>query len=774
MSIIRVLATAGAAFACALACACSRGGPPRQWREFVSDLAGLERLCALEGGVTMVSSFDPSGGNDDFNRFLGRGSEPGWVVLAEAKGPGVVRRFWMTGAEEGHRVRVFFDGERTPRIDAPFDSLFGENWPWVFPLAQYANLCASSYVPLTFNRSIRIETQEPNLNPIWGLRRIFHQINIETMPPGVRVQTYPAAWTDADREAIEKVVALWRKSVLPPNIVWADSDPQPVRIEPGAEAEVFTASGPLMLSSWRLALGPAEPAGWSPLELRDMWQDVVLEVCYDGQVKPSISTPLGDFFGNTAGLRNRGSLFLAGGESGCECRMPMPFAKAIRLTLRNGADRPVSARFAAATANVSPGPWGYLHAQWRRSGPDSQGNHTVADIQGRGKLAGCFLGVTSLDPSWWILEGDERIFIDSELRPSWHGTGLEDYFNGGWYYRGVFLGPLSGSLDRSPFRVAQYRHHLVDPVGFERGIRMDFERMDRGGGPGKVRGMFRSVAFVYLDRPADVGRVPDDRRSRRPDPDPFFRATFPLQLAELERMNDFHAAARAIEEYEQAFPNAAENGVYSLRRLEYRRLLGEKVSDADYKPFLDGIHGSAAAEQARTLVWFHEKPGRALVGLFANGRARLFLDGQLLLSSESPHALYVAGIELADGPHLLAGELDYADNPWFQAGLRTAAGFVGTGFGTKCTRSPGQGWRSTRGQDSDWHAAGIREIPRGVPDAPDPAAVPHAFALLQSKSYPVLAPDFMYYRGKAYFRVEFTAPLDGWPASARRMTGLER
>ena len=34
------------------------------------------------------------------------------------------------------------------------------------------------------------------------------------------------------------------------------------------------------------------------------------------------------------------------------------------------------------------------------------------------------------------LEGDERIFIDGKLTPELYGTGTEDFYESGWYFRG--------------------------------------------------------------------------------------------------------------------------------------------------------------------------------------------------------------------------------------------------------------------------------------------------------------------------------------------------
>ena len=752
--------------------AAEQGRVDLTWENAVGQLVQAERLARLDGAtVTLASSYDPAGGNNDFNHFKDRGSEPGWVTLVDESGPGCIRRLWMTGTDPGHPIRIIFDGERRPRVEGPVETVFGETYPWVPPLAQYVNMCFFSYVPLTFNRSIRIETREPNVHPIWGQRRIFYQASIEKFDPSVRVETYPAELSPAARESVERVRTAWTRAVNEKSIEFTDAREQVLAA--GGKAVLLEIEGPAMLAQWQLRVDPREAGEWNALDNEHLLQDAVLRVYYDRAAFPSIEVPLGDFFGNAWRKREYGSLLLTSSSNGFACRFPVPFKEHIRLELENGSDHEVVATIAAERAAWPGEGTGYLHAEWRRSGPTG-GNHTVADLKGRGKFAGCFLGVTGLDPSWWILEGDERMWVDDGKDAYWRGTGLEDYFNGGWYYRGAVFHALSASFDRSPFRVAQFRHQLPDAVSFNRSFRMEFERMTAEQGSALVRGYFQSVAYFYMDRPSAVAAVPADRAERRAVEDTNHRTTFMLQLVELERMNDFRAARRAIDEYAARYPDAEELGVYRLRQLEYRRLMGEPVGEADYQPFIDGLHGVEAQKQARLLQWFYQSPTRALVGMHVNGKGTLYLNGAQVLAGDHPYHLFVTGVDLSEARCALAAEVEWQrQSEWFQAGLRTHTGVTGTGPGTYSTRSPGASWMTGAVGAPPWHSTGIRDIPRGVPDAPFLGGIANAFVLLQSKSYPVSTPDWMYYRGRAFFRHDAQLPLSGWPAFSRTMTGLQ-
>ena len=750
-------------------CAPHQPTPTRNWQSFVNDLTNIDRLASLDtAGDHLISSFDPTGGNDDFNHFKAPGRERGWVVLADLKGPGCVRRFWTTGEDPGHPFRFYFDGERKPRLSGEIDEVFGGRYPFTPPLAQYMNLCWCSYVPLAFWKSLRIETKEPNTHPFWGQRRIFYHINYETYGSNECPQSYPVELSAGDRAAVEAVRARWLKSVEWPAIDFGTT--APISLAPGQSWTLLQTNGPATVLSFAIDAEPAGGTNWTQQQKEYLLQDTVLSVSYDGMTTPSISVPLGDFFGNAWRKRNYGSLLLGSTTNGYACRMPMPFRKSIRIDVMNGADKPVNVRFAAA---VNPGDVqgsGYLHAQWLRSGPESGTPHTIADFRGRGKFVGFFLGVTGVDDSWWVLEGDEMMFVDGERVPQWHGTGLEDYFNGGWYYRGVAFNALNGIMDRAPFRVAQYRHQLVDPVAFDKSIHVEIERGDQN----VSHAYFQSVAYAYLAAPTAVLPCTLDR-NRRAVEDPNFQRTLMVQLIELERMNNFGKAADLAAEYVEHFPKSEAAGVLQFRILEYRRLLGGNITDADYRPFLEGKYGAEAVSQAKLLKWFYEEPNRVLVGLNVNGGGRLFCDGKEILSGDHPMRLFVTGMELNLGPHTLSAEVEWhRQDAWYQVGLRTHDGVTGSGPGTFGSLKPPTNWQLCAIDPKQWQKLGLPDIPRGVPDAPYIGSMPNAFVLLQSKTYPLSAPDWGYYHGNAYFRTDFSLPLAGWPAFARQVTGLER
>src|SRR5829696_1961994 len=93
----------------------------------IEEVYRLDALAAYKRSVAVgsVSSYDRTGGNDD--GFSGKHSfvrrEPGGLVIADLKGPGVVYRIW-TPTPTDDTVEFYFDGETTPRISLPFRDLF--------------------------------------------------------------------------------------------------------------------------------------------------------------------------------------------------------------------------------------------------------------------------------------------------------------------------------------------------------------------------------------------------------------------------------------------------------------------------------------------------------------------------------------------------------------------------------------------------------------------------------------------------------------------------
>jgi len=86
-----------------------------------------------------------------------------------------------------------------------------------------------------------------------------------------------------------------------------------------------------------------------------------------------------------------------------------------------------------------------------------------------------------------------------------HGTGSEDFYNGGWYdLPGRWYGqrslPFSGCLEYKKHlgRTGAYRLLLADAYSFRRSLRLTIEH---GGENNSVPADYTGVSYFYLDRP---------------------------------------------------------------------------------------------------------------------------------------------------------------------------------------------------------------------------------------------------------------------------------
>lgn len=254
----------------------------------------------------------------------------------------------------------------------------------------------------------------------------------------------------------------------------------------------------------------------------DRWRSLLLRAYWDGADEPAIEVPYGDFFCNGWGRYTPvASMPIAvNPNGGFNSYWPMPFQSAARLTIEN-----LSAESARVYYQITYELGGdysqenYFHAQWRRSNPlDYQVPHPVLDgVEGAGQYVGTYLAWGVNNSGWWG-EGEVKFYLDGDDEyPTICGTGTEDYFGGAWNFDvpGVgyteFSTPYLGlpqvirpdGLYASQQRFGMYRWHILDPIHFSEGLRVDIQALGwrSGGRFMPLRDDIASTALFYLDRP---------------------------------------------------------------------------------------------------------------------------------------------------------------------------------------------------------------------------------------------------------------------------------
>ena len=286
-------------------------------------------------------------------------------------------------------------------------------------------------------------------------------------------------------------------------------------IAPGATLEIFNAQGAGVISHI-----------WFTIAARggDHLKELVLRAYWDGNAKPSVEVPIGDFFGlnlNSYFIYESQYLACSPGKS-LNCYFQMPYKRGARLTVTNEGKGEVGSFYSnidyMAMASL-PDDTFYFHAQYRQNAPgtpstyagaklnpNGEKNHVYMETRGRGHLMGVTLGVLQNAPGWWG-EGDDMIFVDEEQKPAIVGTGSEDYFLGSWNFGGrdgampfahrMYGAPLIVAPERVGGRYCCYRWHGDNPVTFEKYLKHTMEHghaNDRGDN-------FFSVAYWYQDKP---------------------------------------------------------------------------------------------------------------------------------------------------------------------------------------------------------------------------------------------------------------------------------
>jgi hypothetical protein len=555
--------------------------------------------------VGSVSSYDRTGGNDD--GFSGAHSfvrkVAGGLVLADLEGPGVVTRIW-TPTPTDDVIELYFDEEPEPRITVPFRELFtGTREPFIAPLVGRGAGGNFSYVPIPYRRSLKVVARAEKIQ--------FYQINYATYPAG----TDPPSWTDAAALLGSKEEDVHRFTTPPGAEVRTLA--ARTRVPPGTTSVLFDLSEPGRIVGLRL--GPRSV-------LEDKERALVLRVTWDGAATPAIDVPVTDFFGGSFGRPAARSVLLGSSKDYGYVYFPMPFERSARIELVSDHTEPLGVE---AELFFSPVPRaedeGKLYALWHRENPTSAGRpFPFVRTRGRGHVVAVMLQAQGGEPgSTTFFEGDDVALIDGVLAA--HGTGSEDFFNGGWYdvpgrWESRTSLPLSGCLDYEKHlgRTGGYRLLLSDAYAFRESIDLGIEHAPAGN---DLPTDYTAVTFLYAADPPD-GLTPLP-------PLPSRRVTEPSRIVFSPGWNvPIHASSLK----DQTLAKTVEEIAGERVRLLSVRSTGEDIfgphfvalaldvpASGRYRVLLNAVRGPS---QGRIRLYQNEDPLGPAVDLFAAERGK--------------------------------------------------------------------------------------------------------------------------------------------------------
>ena len=423
--------------------------------------------------------------NQDYGQFIRIEQKDGrteWVIM-EHQGPGAITRFWLPlhPPNDKQVIRFYFDGSPTPAIAVPFNEILsGRGFvkpPFAFVAWNETNLLnqvvaapsvqrgvgGDLYLPIPFARGCRITLDQVPF---------YYIINYRAYETDVVVKTFTMAGYEAAQAAVRKA---GDTLLATPDFTVGEPGCR-ATLAPGAELALSLPPGPAAGRNLRVQVDPKD----APQVVRS----TVLIAEFDGE--PAIWCPLGEFFGTGARLNPVQDWFRTVREDGgMFARWTMPYRRAARFALKNLGPTPVTVSLAAATA-----PWTWddrsmlFHATWHcqngmKTRPMSDWNYI--EIHGRGVYVGDTLTVFS-PVSAWFGEGDERVYLDGETRPSHNGTGTEDYYGYAWgmatFFNSPFISaPRRDGTSRESWKgyTTTSRVRLLDGIPSRTSLKLDME-----------------------------------------------------------------------------------------------------------------------------------------------------------------------------------------------------------------------------------------------------------------------------------------------------------
>jgi len=489
------------------------GGCAQKYESVPHNPIGFDRMAHPEvlayllpdGTVTkQFIAHDVSGGNVDgsfinsFTKYFDPGGES---VIFDEYGPGCLYRQQMNiwrerGAESKYkipfgkaRIRYYFDNESTPRIDMTIDELFGaQTSPFTFPLSfldgafdipgkrpKWVKRFANTYYPLPFEKRLKVTFTPPE---DWSARRhTWYQYTYLAFPTaeGIKTWTGPAEDSPLMRQQ-------WSNLGLDPKPSEGNISFDSQKIIPvGMSETIFDHRGQSSIAALKFKLEPFN---------QDTFFNTNISIYWDNQESPSVSLPIGYFFGgggkNFSYAPEVSAKIFKSLLYGFDCNdqtfysyWPMPFWSRAKIKIENRSKGEITltshielrdSKYICYPRNES----GYFYA--KRTLDYDKGTDAFCNVfneTGRGHAVGI-----SFFTEDFSMDGDEFTHIDSSRTPQIHGNGTEDDHNQGWGGSGYQM-PLWGGLIDG-YRGA-YRVYLGAPYIFYDNIKINYEYSKIGG-----------------------------------------------------------------------------------------------------------------------------------------------------------------------------------------------------------------------------------------------------------------------------------------------------
>ncbi|MGH2647892.1 MAG: glycoside hydrolase family 172 protein, partial [Ginsengibacter sp.] len=478
---------------------------PAGLKDFLEAFYDISSLPQYAPGTyaAEVSTYDRTGLNNDgfagTYSFIHRNADSSLVIF-DVKGAGLINRIW-TPTPSDDSLDFYIDDTLTPSFTICYRDLFsGKVYPFVAPLCANQLGGYYCYLPIPFNKSCKIVFR--------GKKTRFHQIGYRLYPEGTNIKKFMLPLNEEEEQALAKIKSIWSHTSfsvkdLNKEDLTISSSNKNVFLHPGEKLTVFKMDQPGRIIGFELS---------SHGELEKIARNIDLKITWDDEDVPAVYCPLADYFGYAFGKPSMKSLLIGSDGEKNYSYFPMPFDKSgkIELLYRKSADENkqsvvhIKCNFFYTSEKRNIKTEGKFYAYWNRENPvPVHQPYIILDVKGKGHFVGIALQAQGLKPGMTLFfEGDDSTVADGELRM--HGTGSEDFFNGGWYalldcWDAAISLPLSGALDYSlPFcRTGGYRLFITDKISFEKSF---FQSIEHGPEHNLVPADYTSVSYYYCSK----------------------------------------------------------------------------------------------------------------------------------------------------------------------------------------------------------------------------------------------------------------------------------
>ncbi|MDN3656796.1 DUF2961 domain-containing protein [Ferruginibacter paludis] len=491
---------------------------------FLKSLYDISSLPEYTTGIydAEVSTYDRTGmNNDGFNgtySFVRRNADS-TLVIFDQKGPGVINRFW-TPTPTNDTMDFYIDDTSVPTFSICYMDLFsGKVFPFIAPLCANQLGGYYCYLPIPFNKFCKIVLRAKTTR--------FHQIGYRLFNPKLLMKSFSMEVDKNEKASLQQIKSVWNSPVVTVKDIYKSEIPiseikKIFTLQPGQTVTIFQAATGGRIAGFELNTAAA---------MDTIAKNIDIKISWDNEKTPAVYCPLADYFGYAFGNASMQGLLVGSDGKRHYSMFPMPYDKAAKIELiyrkaTSGSELnnvTLLTTFYVSGKKRDVANEGKFYAMWYRENPVPNGQpFTMLDVKGRGHLAGVALQSQGLVPGiTGFFEGDDSTVVDGELR--YHGTGSEDFFNGGWYalldrWDDATSLPLSGALDYSiPLaRTGGYRFFINDKISFAKSLQHSIEHGPEGN---QWPADYTSVSYYYCDRTNPQFILPNNSNTKIYMPD---------------------------------------------------------------------------------------------------------------------------------------------------------------------------------------------------------------------------------------------------------------